>query len=180
MSTKPILAVLAGFRGAGKSYLGKAAAARLGIKYLDLDQLVEQRLGSTINEFVWENGEPLFRAVEQEELIRACGAPDLEGSILALGGGTLDSDENLSFLLSLPCLRIWIDTSEALCRERLEAEPSRLLLKGLDNPEAWSNLWAFRRPRFSKFATHTVSVQDRSFTGEAFGTWLEAVWHSTP
>ena len=56
--------VLLGFMGAGKSTIARG----LDPDYLDMDALIEKRLGMSISEFFSEMGEEAFRQVESEVL----------------------------------------------------------------------------------------------------------------
>ncbi len=81
---------LAGFMGSGKTSAGKAVAARLGRRFVDLDQEVEERAGSAIAELFATRGEAGFREVEEEvarEVLRG-GDP----AVVALGGGAVLSE----------------------------------------------------------------------------------------
>jgi shikimate kinase/3-dehydroquinate synthase len=73
--------------GAGKSVLGRAIAERALVPFVDLDVEHERRTGMTIREIFAKQGEPAFRAIEREAVVR-----ELENStprVVALGGGSL-------------------------------------------------------------------------------------------
>ena len=56
--------VLLGFMGAGKSTIARG----LDPDYIDMDALIEERLGMSIADFFAEKGEEAFRQVESEVL----------------------------------------------------------------------------------------------------------------
>ena len=56
--------VLTGFRGTGKTEIGRIVAGRLGLPFLDTDQLIEQKSGRSIPEIFEKDGEAAFRAIE--------------------------------------------------------------------------------------------------------------------
>ena len=77
---------LVGMPGSGKSTAGRQLARRLGLPFLDSDQLIEQRLGCSIREYFAREGEAAFRDVEERvigELVRATTA------VVATGGGAV-------------------------------------------------------------------------------------------
>jgi shikimate kinase len=76
---------LTGFMGAGKTTVGRALAARLGWAFLDLDQEVERRAGSSIRALFENVGEPEFRRREREVLAESFAHDPL---VVAVGGGT--------------------------------------------------------------------------------------------
>ena len=81
---------LAGPMGVGKSSVGKALAARLGVDFLDLDTMI----GPAGPIFATE-GEAGFRARERAALVEI--ARRHEG-VLALGGGTVVDPRNVACL----------------------------------------------------------------------------------
>ena len=58
--------VLIGLMGAGKSTVGKNLASRIGWTFVDTDQLVEKRCGTTISVIFEVEGEKGFRNREQK------------------------------------------------------------------------------------------------------------------
>jgi shikimate kinase / 3-dehydroquinate synthase len=77
---------LVGFMGAGKTTLGRAAARRIGRPFVDLDEEIHRRTGSTIVELFAE-GEGTFRSLEEEIVCDVLAR--LEPHVLALGGGAV-------------------------------------------------------------------------------------------
>ena len=81
--------VLLGFMGAGKSTIARG----LDPDYLDMDALIEKRLGMSIAEFFSEMGEVAFRQIESEVLA------DLlqRDQVVSTGGGVeLDRSEAIN------------------------------------------------------------------------------------
>ena len=81
---------LAGFMGSGKSRLGAEVAARLGRPFVDLDREIETRSGSRVRELFAEQGEAVFRKVEEsiaDDILRGA-----EPAVVALGGGAVLSE----------------------------------------------------------------------------------------
>ena len=58
--------VFIGFMGAGKTTGARAAAAALGVKAMDTDRALEQRLGASIDEYFASHGERAFREAEED------------------------------------------------------------------------------------------------------------------
>ena len=79
--------VLVGFMGAGKTTIGNLLAARLGLPFIDSDQVIEQRAGRPVWQIFAEDGEPAFRALEHQVIAELLDGPDPPSVVLALGGG---------------------------------------------------------------------------------------------
>ncbi|MFW6388883.1 MAG: shikimate kinase, partial [Desulfohalobiaceae bacterium] len=73
-----------GLRGSGKTSLGQALARELEQEFLDMDQLLQERFGKSIADFVQENGWQEFRRQENRLLQEICSKND---QVVATGGG---------------------------------------------------------------------------------------------
>lgn len=85
---------LNGFMGSGKSTVGPLLAASLNCPFVDLDANIEAVIGMPITAFFSSQGEPAFRAIEQEQLFHTATS---ESCVIAVGGGALCSQANLDF-----------------------------------------------------------------------------------
>jgi shikimate kinase / 3-dehydroquinate synthase len=83
--------ILTGFMGTGKTTVGQLIAQRLGCRFVDTDQWIEERAGKAVQAIFAEDGEDRFRAWEAE----ACEAlSEPQGLIIATGGWMLGSQKN--------------------------------------------------------------------------------------
>ena len=82
--------VLLGFMGAGKSIIARG----LDPNYLDMDDLIEQRLDMSIVDFFSEMGEEAFRQVESEVLAELLQ----RDQVVSTGGGVVISQRNRNLL----------------------------------------------------------------------------------
>lgn len=88
--------VLTGFMGSGKSTVGPMLAARLGWRFLDVDDVIEAEAGCQIAELFARDGEPAFREREHAAIARISAEDAL---VLALGGGAIEHEETRALLL---------------------------------------------------------------------------------
>jgi shikimate kinase len=89
--------VLTGFMGAGKSTVGALLAARLGWRFLDVDQEIERVQGLTVAEIFSLRGEAWFRQVERETIQSLLRSDAL---VLALGGGAIEDEITRQLILN--------------------------------------------------------------------------------
>ena len=79
--------VLSGFMATGKSTVGPLVAARLGVPFVDTDDLIAREAGRPIPVLWREEGEGAFRARESALVAKLLDDP--ERRVIAFGGGTV-------------------------------------------------------------------------------------------
>ncbi|GAA2497551.1 shikimate kinase [Winogradskya humida] len=149
------VAVVVGPPGAGKTTVGQAIAALLGVAFVDTDHLIEERAGKPIPEIFFDEGEDTFRQLEREEI---AGALDSFEGVLALGGGAILDPGTRDALRPHTVVFLSVELPDAVKRVGLGA--GRPLLSV--NPRATLKyLMEQRRPLYASVATHTVSTDSR-------------------
>jgi shikimate kinase len=133
--TPPCRIVLTGFMGSGKSTVGPLVAARLGWRFIDVDDVIEAEAAATIAELFKRDGEAAFRKREHATIARLAEGDAL---VLALGGGAIEHAETRSLLLSgaatlLVHLEIELSTTLARCTGSEHTRPILADRSNLEN-----------------------------------------------
>jgi shikimate kinase len=150
------VAVLVGPPGAGKTTVGAAVAALLGVPFADTDAMIEKRVGKPIPDIFFDDGEAYFRQVEAETVGSALTSFD---GVLALGGGAVVNDATRAALAAYPVVFLSVELTDAVKRVGLGAGRPMLNV----NPRATLKyLMDQRRPLYAEVATHTVATDGRT------------------
>ena len=154
---------LAGYMGSGKSTVGKALAASLGMAFTDLDAYIEQRLGQSIPEVFQTKGELFFRKKEHQ-LLREWLENHGSG-VLALGGGTPCYAGNMELLLEYTPYVVYLQLSVpglvARLRDEQQQRPLVAHLPAEELPE-FIGKHLFERAPFYARAPYTIACDKKS------------------
>ncbi|MDB5331284.1 MAG: aroK [Phycisphaerales bacterium] len=112
--------VLIGYRGSGKSTVGRKLADRLWQECVEIDDLIVNRAGKTIKEIFEQDGEPAFRAMESD-VLKEVGKR--EEAVISLGGGALDREENRTALQQAGHKVIYLKCEPSELLRRIQADP---------------------------------------------------------
>lgn len=145
--------VLVGFMGAGKTSVGRAVAARLGLPFVDIDERIEAAAGQEIPQIFAIGGEPAFRALEEAVVKETLGGGD---AVVALGGGSIEAADIPALLEDADVVYLRVTVEEAL---RRVGDPSLRPMLARHDP---AQLLSRRAPLYEAIADVTVEVDGRS------------------
>lgn len=134
--------VVTGFMGTGKTSVGRIAAARLGLRFVDMDEVIEARAGMAISEMFTRFGEETFR---QTETALCCELGAGEGMTIATGGGTMMRAENREALGAKGLIVCLTCEPDEILR-RIEGDATRPMLYAPDKRARTVELLAIRMP----------------------------------
>lgn len=89
---------LVGLRGAGKSSIGKELAKKLGVRFVELDELIVREAQMTLSAIFEIHGERYYRSLEREVLRRLLD--EGEAVVVATGGSIVTDAETWGMLRS--------------------------------------------------------------------------------
>lgn len=147
--------VLIGLMGSGKSAAGAALGRRLGLDFLDLDQVIEKQTGSSVADIFAREGESGFRERERRLIGELPPAP---GRVIAAGGGAVLRQDNVRRLRQLGAV-VYLHVSPAAAFRRLGRDACRPLLQGQEGAEtALRRLARERLPLYRQAADYVLDT----------------------
>ncbi|MEE2962217.1 MAG: shikimate kinase [Myxococcota bacterium] len=96
---------LLGLRGAGKSTLGPLLACARGLRFVELDEEIEEKAGLALTEIFILHGERYYRRMESECLNELLDGP--EPVVMALSGGVVQNGKAFG-RIKRDCVTIWL------------------------------------------------------------------------
>lgn len=153
-----------GFMGSGKSAVARSLARRLRWPIIDLDGLIEARIGCSIARYFATHGEAKFREVETEVLTSVAR----KQGVVSLGGGVPTQSVNREILLQAAAegaLVIYLRAGSEILAERIRRQPGkRPLIDGdgeLDmeaTQRRVNELLAQREPLYMECANNVIET----------------------
>lgn len=151
--------VLIGYRGTGKSTVGKLLAERLGWDMVSTDAEIVRKAGCSIPDIVARHGWEYFRDLESA----ACQALAQRDSIVVdTGGGVILRDHNISQLKSNARV-FWLTAPVSTIAERIGGDTQRPSLTGSKSfVEEIEEVLEERAPKYQAAADHVISTDNHS------------------
>ena len=156
--------VFIGFMGAGKSGAARTIAAELGAVPLDSDRALEEGLDQSLEDFFEREGEPAFRAREEEVVLRLLADP--HARVISLGGGSIGSERVREALREHVVVHLEVDPEDAWHRASGKGRP-------LARDRArFEQLHADRAPIYRSLADATLPPSGRETPRRALAALL--------
>jgi shikimate kinase len=148
--------VLVGLSGTGKSTLAPLLCSRTARSlWVDLDRVVQEAAGRTVDEIFSADGEIVFRQLESQALADSLAGPP---AVIATGGGVVLDRENRRLLRTAGTV-VWLRATPDHLAERLaDTTEARPLLDG-DASFALHRMASERDALYAEVADLTVDVE---------------------
>lgn len=149
--------------GSGKSNIGKLLSKRILLKFIDLDDYIENKEGMSIPNIFENKGEIYFRKIESLYLNEILQKN--ESFILSLGGGTPCYSNNIETINENTSNSIYLQASIKTLAERIQkSKTERPLVSSLNNEKLFEFIGKhiFERKFFYQKANFTINVDNKS------------------
>ena len=151
--------VLIGYRGTGKSTLGRLLAARLGRELVSTDAEIVKRMQHTIPEIVAQQGWDYFRDLESDICRELAGRAQL---VIDTGGGVILRAQNVEALKKNGTV-FWLTASIETIAKRIGGDNQRPSLTGGKSfVDEIQDVLRERTPKYQAAADHIIVTDDRS------------------
>ena len=147
--------ILLGMMGVGKSTLGKIAAKKQGLKFIDTDLNIEKKCSMKIAEIFKKKGEDFFRLQEEKEVLESLKK---SRCIIALGGGAFLNKIVRDNILK-NAISIWLDIDLKTLNQRIKWNKKRPLLNTENKRERIYKLYNERKNIY-KLANHKIDCNN--------------------
>lgn len=151
---------LIGYRGTGKTTMGKRLAKRLAMDFIDSDNMVEEREKRKIKDIFAKDGEPYFRGVEKA-VFKEIG--NLDEKVVACGGGAILDMDNVSVMRKGIVILLEAD-AETIYKRISESMKNRdrPALTDLPAEAEIKELLEKRKPFYRRAAHYTINTAELS------------------
>jgi shikimate kinase len=154
---QPPCIVIAGPPGSGKSTVGPLLAGHLGVPFRDSDDDIVARTGRVIADIFAEDGEPAFRALEEDVIVEALAE---HHGVLSVGGGAILAEGTQKRLVGHPV--VFLNVGFATGVQRVGLSTARPLLAGVNPRATYRALLEARLPVYRSVATIEVTTDNRA------------------
>jgi len=147
---------LIGYRGTGKTVLGKKVADKLGREFVDTDKIITELAGESIAEIFSNDGEEKFREIETVALQQAS---EKKNCVISCGGGIIVKERNLLILKTgVVCL---LKANAETIYKRTYGDTNRPSLTKKDPFDEIKHLLAMRNENYEKAKDFEINTIEK-------------------
>ena len=170
--------ILTGYRGCGKSAVGKLLSVSLSRKLIDIDMAIEASTDKSIAEIFSEVGQEGFRDLESTQIASLVSLK--ESAIISLGGGAILRSENRKCIRNLG-KTVWLQATPETILDRISNDSTtqsrRPKLSKLGDMEEIRSILDMRIPWYNEVADLAVSTDGVSMerVAEIVADWFHHI-----
>ena len=123
--------VLVGMMGSGKSTVGSLISKKLNLKFIDIDNVLENEAKMTISEIFEKKGENFFRNLEEKITLKLLRSTN---SVVSLGGGAFINEKIRKEIL-VNNFSFWLNCNAKALLKRIKKNKKRPVVFGLNDSE---------------------------------------------
>ena len=151
--------VLIGYRGTGKSTVGRLLASRLGRQLVSTDAEIVKRAQRTVPEIIAQEGWEYFRDLESD-ICRELA--DRDQLVIDTGGGVILRTQNIEALKKNGTV-FWLTASVETIANRIGSDNQRPSLTGTKSfVDEIHEVLQERVPKYQAAADHVIATDHRS------------------
>jgi len=137
--------VFLGMMGSGKSSIGFLVSKKLNLKFIDIDNLIEDEIGIKISDIFKQKGEDFFRNLEEKITLKVLKQNNY---VISLGGGAFINDKIRKEVL-VNHFSFWLNWDSDILLKRIKNSQKRPLIINSTYQEI-NNLMKKRSKIYSK------------------------------
>ena len=141
--------ILIGMPACGKSVTGVILAKSLKMNFIDVDLLIQDRAGKSLQDIINADGIETFKSIEEEVL----NAINVKNTVIATGGSAVYYDSAMHHLKENGMV-VYIEASLATIKKRLKNIRTRGV--AMEKGQTIDSLYEMRVPLYEKYADCTV------------------------
>lgn len=153
---------LIGYRGTGKSTVGRSIAEKLNLQHFDSDDEITRRSQRSIKEIFESEGEEGFRDLESQVV---ADLMTRSNAVISWGGGVTLRDENRKLIINSDHV-IWLTADPSILHQRIHSdegtEANRPALSNLSGLEEIKSILDQRIPLYDECASTKISTNSKS------------------
>lgn len=150
--------ILIGMPGSGKSTVGVVLAKALGMRFVDVDLLIQQREGALLQRLIDSRGVEQFLDLERDAILSL----DCRGTVIAPGGSCVCREESIEHMRRLGTV-VYLRLSLEDVEGRIHNMNSRGI--ALSPGQNLADVYQYRAPLYERCAHITVPAGGQSLAG---------------
>ena len=153
---------LTGMMGVGKTTIGKNLAKKLRYNFVDIDKLIENNEGTSINLIFKNKSESYFRKIESDITLAELKK---EKSVISLGGGAF-LNNNIRKNIKRLSTSFWLDIPTHVLAKRLKNSNQRPLLYNKNISDVLKKIYFERKKIYNEadFRIKCESLRPKEIT----------------